>query len=335
MKTRQSVIQEIKNFTIQHQSFFEKYKQDGAWQTPKKNDVEYHQLISELSNKVFSLIFGDDLSKVTFDLQGHLKNVDQKTLKDTTDKKLDLFHGRYSKDKLYNLIEFFVSRGIFNVLDNDEKVMMLGLYDDMWFNPFFDTYDCPDCNQSIYIDYDCINKKFILSESLSACPTFKHTHKFIFKVPSKKLVFLNKGYELLEIKRKDSFEVSINSVLGKIKECKAYAKQGMPSFALRDGGVKVLHSVDKKIVALDIEEIKYMKFDEETEESYPVKGFKIEGDISLGVFSVYMVDYDKYCELCKDKGLDPKQLQPVYVDITSDKVKVQYNVDNRLIEIKY
>ena len=109
MKTRQLVIQEIKKFTLQHQSFFEKYKQDGAWQTPKKNDVEYHQLISELSNKVFSLIFGDDLSKVTFDLQGHLKNVDQKTLKDTTDKKLDLFHGRYSKDKLYNLIEFFAT----------------------------------------------------------------------------------------------------------------------------------------------------------------------------------------------------------------------------------
>lgn len=335
MKTRQLVIQEIKSFTHKHQSFFEKYKQDGAWQTPKKNDVEYHRLTAEISNKVFSIIFGDDLSKVTFDLQGHLKQVDQKTLKDTTDKKLDIFHGRYSKEKLYNLVEFFVSRGIFNILDNDEKVMLLGLYDDMWFDPFFDTYDCPDCNQSIYIDYDCINKKFVLSDSLNACPTFKHVHKFIFKVPSKKLVFLNKGYELLEIKRKDSFEVSINSALGKIKECQAYAKQGMPYFSLKDGGVDVLHSVENKTVALDVEEIKYMHFNEETEESYPAEGFKIEGHISLGLFAVYMVDYDKYCQLCKDKGIDPKELKPVYVDINSDKVKVQYNVDNKLIEIKY
>lgn len=335
MKTRQLVIQEIKKFTLQHQSFFEKYKQDGAWQTPKKNDVEYHQLISELSNKVFSLIFGDDLSKVIFDLQGHLKNVDQKTLKDTTDKKLDLFHGRYSKEKLYNLIEFFVSRGIFDVLDNDEETIMLDLYDDTWFNTFFDTYDCPDCNQSIYIDYDCVNKKFILSESLSACPTFKHTYKFIFKVPSKKLVFLNKGYELLEIERKDSIEVSISSALGKIKECQAYAKRGMPYFVLKDGGVKVLHSVENKIVALDVQEVKYMHFDEETEESYPTEGFNIEGNISLGLFAVYMVDYEKYCYLCKEKGFNPEELEPIYVNITSDKVKVQYNVDNRLIEIKY
>lgn len=335
MKTRQLVIEEIKKFTNEHKSFFEKYKQDGSWQTPKKNDIEYDQFISELSNKVFSIIFGDDLSKVTFELQGHLKKVDQKTLKDTTDKKLDLFHRRYSKEKLYNLIKIFVSRGIFNILDNDEKLIMLGLYDDRWFNSFFDTYDCPDCNQNIYIDYDCLNKKFILSESLNPCPTFKHTHKFIFKVPSKKLVFLNKGYKLLEIKRNDFFEVSINSALGKIKECKAYAKQGMPYFTLRDGGVKVLHSVEHNIVALDVEEVKYMHFNEETEESYPAEGFKIVGDISLDLFAVYMVDYDQYCELCKDKGLDPEQLQPVYVDITSDKVKVQYNVDNRLIEIKY
>lgn len=336
MDTKKLVIKEIKDFINKHSAFFEKYEKNEELQKTLRADVEADSLISQLSEKVFPIIFGDDLSKITFDLQGHIKDLDQKTLHDTSNKKLNIAHNRYSQEILKSTINRLVFNSVVTILlGKDETLVMLKLYKGTFYDPFFNTYDCPDCNESVYIDYDCVNKKFILAEHLSECPTFKHLHKFIFKVPSKKLVFLNKGYDLIEVKRKDQMKISINSSLGKIKECQAYAKMGMPYFALRDGCVDILHSVNEKIIALDIDEHKYITFDEETEESIPADGFKVEGSISLGVFAVYMIDYDLYTRLCKDKGYESTHFNPVVVDITSDKVKVQYNVDKMLITIKY
>ena len=48
-----------------------------------------------------------------------------------------------------------------------------------------------------------------------------------------------------------------------------------------------------------------------------------------------MADHDDFMTRCKEKDIDPNDLDIVVVDISKGKIKVKYNFENCLIQIKY
>lgn len=346
---QEKVENEIKKFAKQHESeflAFPKYKDKGdafdympdylTRQKMKREEFpESQPLMKELSDKIFQLIFGDDMSKLTFDLKGHMKEIEGKSIKETSQK--DFLWNRYSEKKLRDTIAHKVVFAVYFTLLNDKDLFLISdLMDNTFMNPIA-AYHCPDCDESIYMDFNCITKKFTLADHLKPCTKFKNIHQFKLKVPGRRIVLLNDSRKLLEVSRKDQYKISINSVLGKINECKAYQKHNVGYFCFSDcGGVNVLHSKDRKIIVLDVHNTKYSYFDEGKNEYVNMDTFKSVGDIDFAPQCAFLWDAGEFDKLVSEKGIDLDNFEDlVYVDIDNDYVKIIYNIESQLVEIKY
>ena len=213
----------------------------------------------------------------------------------------------------------------------------------------FETINCKSCDTYFRFEFDYVKQEFTIGESIEECPCAEHKMKFTLDIPSKELVFINDIRHVFEAERKDPYKHSVNSFYGKILECEEYLKHNIAYISLSSGGVDILHSKKEKMVVIDFDMDSYYKSpnknlnqseddDEDDwsdcEDKNPIEGFKKEGDISLELWGVFVMDKKSYEDMCKKEGLDIDSYD-VNVKIKGTKLEVNYNLDELLVEMKY
>ena len=92
------------------------------------------------------------------------------------------------------------------------------------------------------------------------------------------------------------------------------------------------HKIKNQII-IDPDNVK-LKWDENTDEIKNIQEYSNKGYICTDLWAVCMADYDDFVKRCEQKDINIKDLSIVVVDIPKDKIKVKYNFEKYLIEIK-
>lgn len=170
---------------------------------------------------------------------------------------------------------------------------------------------------------------------------------FTLNTPSKELVIINSLNGLLKVSRHDEFEISVNSIYGKIRECEEHLKHGIAYISLASGGVDIIQSTRQKMVVMDFdydtyyEKVKGEIVNDNEKDwggGYKLKmkeGFEQVDSVSLDLWGVYLLDKALYEKLCVRKNLCPSTFSPVYVKLSGDHIDFSYDVPGLLIEGKY
>lgn len=311
-------------------------------------------LMTKLSFEIFYLIFEGRIGEYKFNLQKHLKYLDQKTWLEVRDfSSLNPYFG-FEEEKVIEKIAVALSFLALDLLKSKEKdisnckkfMKVLGFDDDKISRLLTEDIWCRSCNKKFSsFQIDTKKKEIVLSNTLSSeiseCPCLEHKMSFCLDTPSKELVFVNDIREVFEVRRKDEFENSINSIYGKKLECEEYLKHNIAYISLSSGGIDILHSKKDKKVVMDFDQTKYYnpsKFEEEDEDFYeptPKENFNIAGSISLELWGVFVMDKDTYKKICKKAGENLSYFDTVRVKVSGTKVEIDYDLDELLIEMKY
>lgn len=314
-------------------------------------------LVKPLFEEIFTLIFGDNLNGLKFNLKNHFRYIDQQTWEES--RRFAELNPRFKfdeknlKDKLSSPLFFGMSHVYGSKEKNlplNEKALMsilnmFGIEGDRLKNLFEDV-SCHSCDQYFRVEFDTESKEFTVPESVGACPCGEHKMKFTLDLPSQELILVNDIRSAFHLKRKDEYKNTVNSIYGKILECEEYLKHNIAYISLGSGGIDVLHSKDEKKIVMDLCEQTYYEplnedSSEEDEDDYwdedkkPKDGFKKVGDISLELWGVFMMDKSVYKKICKEKGFTLDSFDTVNVKVKGTKLEVDYDLDELLIEMKY
>jgi len=359
MNTRHEVLELIYNFTKSNHSELLEYSVQRKEAKLKEETIENNQKVSLLINEVFELMYGDKPENIKFSLKGHVSWLNDKTLSNV--KKISELNPRLNlnvdhlKKRLETQIIVSFSEVLYlmsttSTFEEFEKEATFSMWDlrgDI-FERAFETFHCNNCDTQFQIDYDTKNKIFIPAEYVKeACPCVSDVMHFTLNTPSKELVIINSLNGLLKVSRHDEFEISVNSISGKIRECEEHLKHGIAYISLASGGVDIIKSTSEKMIVMDFDYDTYYEKvkgevvnDNEKDwgDGYKLKikeGFEQVDSISLDLWGVYMLDKDLYEKLCADKDLCPSTFSPVYVKLSGDRIDFSYDIPGLLIEGKY
>lgn len=282
-------------------------------------NIQNDNLIEIITNKFIDEFLIDD--STTFELNYHHKQLEGHKLS-------DLIKGdSHFSFKVRNRIKLNITIDILelHVFKNYDKEAFK--YLKMFFKNTsiieLTESTCQDCNSftSIYIDLD---KKIITTiidklDHLEACPIKKTPSniKVNLKVPSKKLVFLNDPRSLIELHREDKHSVTINSILGIIKEVEMYAKKNIgyffigsfsPTIMFKKGEILIAHYDD--YCSKDIK-----KF----------KDYEQKGSIPIELWWYSVMDYDLFLSLCLKNNISPNSIEHKVVDIQKEECNITHN----------
>lgn len=359
MNTRHEVLELIYNFTKSNHSELLEYSAQRKESKSKGETIEDNQKVSLLIDEVFKLMYGDKPENIRFSLKGHVSWLNDKTL--STVKKISDFNPRlnlnvdYLKKRLETQIIVTFSEMLclmnanttFEAVEKEVTFSMWDLRGDI-FECAFKHFHCNNCDVQFQIDYDAKNKIFMPSEYVKeVCPCVSDVMNFTLNTPSKELVIINSLNGLLKVSRHDEFEISVNSIYGKIRECEEHLKHGIAYISLASGDVDIIQSTSEKMIVMDFDYDTYYEkvkgrvvCDNEKDwgDGYKLKmkeGFEQVDSVSLDLWGVYLLDKDLYEKLCVRKNLCPSTFLPVYVKLSGDHIDFSYDVPGLLIEGKY
>lgn len=303
-------------------------------------------LIQEAINHVREMLFGKNMNSITYDIDGHMPHVHGKSIAEIDnlhddgtgqeqfflDRIKDNFGSKgILKNELFNNEVFNTLISFVYNLDNKFAFLYINDKESLYLNISNDSPKCSICDTHCNMDFDFKNKKFVLSKYMSkkeACPKTSNKYNFNLSVPSKKVIFINDIREVFEVSRKDKYEVSINSLLGKIKENQAYLEHNIAYVSLSDGAFDVLQH-DNKIV-IDPRRNKYY-----ADNGYPLKPFEDKGSVDLAIWSTFILDYELMLELCEKAEMSLEDMETEYqiVEVGSGQLRVNVDYYQYLIEI--
>lgn len=331
--------------------FFPEYGNKDAINDPQEKPI-FKQFVSLFVDTFFTP-YEDE---IIADINGHHPEVNGKTLRQINAVK-DLWDRPYLSTNYildevsFNLILDLISQTIFKGEDNTLKdsdynmgfsVIRKHMLDVLTFQ---DAFPCSYCNAHAKAVYDFNRKMFVLPDYVlkqnpEPCPCINKSkrnasnYSFTLNTPSKKLVFLNDIRSVFEAEREDKYSVSINSELGRKRECEAYVEHNMAYFCTDNTSPTIYQNKTKNEIIIDSDHVK-LKWDSNKSEIKKADEYHDRGYICTDLWAVCMADHDDFMSRCAEKDIDPASLNIVIVDISSEEIKVKYNFSNHLIQIKY
>lgn len=310
----------------------------------KSSLPENNPLVQEFVEKAHSLIWGQE-DVIRISLNGHFPQYDGKTLKEINEMDNEWGHSLFTRDFLKNALINQVIYDLVNIAIFDGKDM---------YSPFlvnakrpdivsgglnlWDSTRCPFCDKPINFEYNNVDKIFTSRSIKMDEPSCIHTqlngnniYSFTIDVPSKKLVFMNDIRPVFNVDREDEYTVSLNSVLGKKRECEVYAENNMAYFFVSNTSPSIYQNEEQ--IVIDPFNVKF-KIDNKLEEAIIPDDYDERGYICTDLWAVCMADYDDFFKRCKEKGISTEDFDIIVVDVSTTQVQVDYNFYNYLIEIK-
>lgn len=323
--------------------FTPSYSQRMNSEFDKSTFPENNPLIQQFVDLVYNLFWGKE-DVITVKLNGHFNLYDGKTLKEINELKPDLYHHLFSRDFLkealnnhliYDLVGVAILEGKdhFPQLTNSNRPNIIGGLIDLW-----ESSRCPFCDKAMTFEYNHIEKIFTSRSIKTNEQPCIHTqlngnniYSFIIDTPSKKLVFMNDIREVFNVDREDEYTVSLNSILGKKRECEVYAENNMAYFFVSNTSPSIYQN--EKQIVIDPLNVKF-KRDKKNGEFVIPDDYIDRGNICTDLWAVCMADYDDFLKRCKENEIDLDHFDIVVVDVNTTQVHVDYNFLNYLIEIK-
>lgn len=325
-------------------------------QKNKSNDPQQKPIFKAFIALFMDTFFTPYEDEIIADINGHHPEVNGKTLRQINAIK-DLWgcpylSTNYILDEVaFNLTLDLISQTIFKGEDNaltssnynmGFSVIRKHMPDVLTFQ---DAFACSYCNAHAKAVYDFKRKMFVLPDYImetnpAPCPCVNKSKKnasnysFTLNTPSKKLVFLNDIRPVFKAEREDKYSVSINSELGRKRECEAYVEHNMAYLCTDNTSPTIYQHKTKNEIIIDSDHVK-LKWDSNKSEIKKADEYHDRGYICTDLWAVCMADHDDFMARCAEKDIDPESLDIVIVDISSEKIKVKYNFSNHLIQIKY
>ena len=262
---------------------------------------------------------------IVFDINGHIKDLHDKKLVDV----LNTESYYFSKKELFHSLSFTILYDLFRLYSNkkeNKEIFFSSLFlssDDSF--KIIDSTKCNACNEHISLYLNLETKKISHYKEIKKCPfseSIPNEIKVDLKVPSKKLVFLNDPRSFLSLEREDKYKISINSLLGCIKETEMYSEHNvgfffignsMPAIMQKDGEIIFTHGYDEE---------------DEDENGFNPKysDYKLKGYVCADLWWYTLLDYDLFVSIYKKKSVDFNEIDHVVVDIESDKCTVYHSL---------
>lgn len=312
-----------------------------AWNQnlPDSENPFKNPLVEELAHEVSLLVFGEDYNAIKFDLHGHIKNVDGKNWSEVVEYEKNFSWTTYSYQNAFETLkrEVFLDMIESAFFDTEEnRKFRLHNFHRNQFRHIFDSSYCRNCDKNVDIFFNVTTRTFESNAYFKACPKISSIMNFSLDLPSKKLVIVNDIREAFEVNRKDENTITVNSIHGKVLECQAYMEHNIAYIPLCSGVVSVIQNPKEKKIALDVlKNTYYTKGKKDNCEKVLNEGFEEAGNVYLGLWAVFMLDFDHYKKLCEEKGFDLNHFEPVYVSVNSDELNIICDVEKLLVEAEY
>ena len=311
----------------------------------KSNDPAQTPIFKQFITGFYDRFLGEFENEIYAKLRGHFEKVNGKTLAEINKLKVEYWPNILSKNYIIDKLSFgltveLIDQVVFDGAKRKKYSVFINKYEPNYIE-ILDLRQCNYCDDFISVIYDFENKIFRPSDyfmdSGRECPVVskekkdKFIYKFDLSVPSKKLVFINDIRVVFDVEEEEDLSISINSAYGKKVLCEEYVKNGMAYFCVGNSSPTIYQN-DKGII-IDPENVK-LKYDYEKECFKKPNDYIDRGYICTDLWAVCMADYDDFVKRCEQKGINIKDLSVVVVDIPKDKIKVKYNFEKYLIEIK-
>lgn len=341
----------LKNFVILHHTEIESlpvfgnqgdefdYMPDFSTASQPEFDERKHPLnnplIKKLINDVYDFIWGQYETSIRVKLDGHFEYLDGKTLYQINRANIGWEHIPFTKSNIISRISHSVFYEMIHIAFFNNELYRMGIIrprqpNKVADNGFYSDLKCPFCDKNIYVEYDSEAFLFQIPE----CPVAKFgpnkVYNFSINVPSKKLVFMNDITPLIDIERDDEYTVSVNSLLGLKRDCEMNVEHNIAKFQVGNTCPTIYQHFDEIII--DPYNIGF-PIDEETGDIIILTSYEDKGSICTDLWAVYMTDYEQFIKYCHDKKMAPSDFDPVIVDITCDKVDVNYDFAESYVKI--
>lgn len=313
----------------------------------KSNDPAQTPIFKQFITGFYDRFLGAFENEIYAKLRGHFEKVNGKTLAEINKLKVEFWPNILSKNYIIDKLSFgltveLIDQTIFNGKKRKKHSVFINKYEPNYIE-ILELRQCNYCDDFISVIYDFENKIFRPSDyfmdSGRECPIIakekkdKFIYKFDLSVPSKKLVFINDIRQVFDVEKEGDLSISINSAYGKKVLCEEYVKNGMAYFCVGNTSPSIYQHKIKNQIIIDPDNVK-LKWDENTDEIKNIQEYSNKGYICTDLWAVCMADYDDFVKRCKQKDINIKDLSIVVVDIPKDKIKVKYNFEKYLIEIK-
>lgn len=315
----------------------------------KENNPQEQPVFIKFIDKFMETFITPYKKEIKVDLNHHYPEIDGKTL-DELDQIKDIWGCAFlSTNYIKSKISFKLTLDLINQTIFKGPTSIAGFITIRLYYPdildFDDTTSCTYCNKHAKAIYDFEKKvfrlpDFLIEEDDTPCVSYNKDKKtnsiynFSLNIPSKKLVFLNNIFPVFKVEREDKYTVSLNSELGKKRECEEYVKNNMAYFYVGNTSPNIYQHKNKNEIIIDPDNVQ-LKWNSKTDNIKKIEEYDDVGYICTDLWAVCMADYADFMARCKEKNISPEDLDIIVVDISQDRINVKYNFNNSLIQIKY
>lgn len=308
----------------------------------KSKDPMNNPLVKKLIQDVYDFIWGQHETTIRVNLDGHFERLDGKTLYQINQDNVGWNHIPFTKADIMRRISHSVFYEMIHIAFFNNNIYRMGIIRPREPNKvsdigFYSDLKCPFCDKNVYAEYDSETQSFQIPEhhrKSRLCPVAEFgpnkVYNFSINVPSKKLVFMNNIRPLIDVEREDEYTVSINSLLGLKRDCEMNVEHNIAKFQVGNTCPTIYQHFDEVII--DPYNVGF-PIDEETGDIIVLTSYEDKGSICTDLWAVYMTDYEQFLKYCKKKKADPKDFDPVIVEIKSDKVNVSYDFAESYVKI--
>lgn len=315
------------------------------------NGNELSKIAMHLATDLVETHLVADLLDLKINLSGHLAGeLDGLVLKDALTNKYGgrLFYDM-KKKRINSIKHFIISRTIERLGDIIQNITyhtfktlsFTDLAEELEHPVFCETVSCPYCGaeSNVYRNGDTISltSNYPDEDAMpeqQPCTQSKgvQDYKTTIEVNSGKLIFTNVFSDLFSksivngssdyLDDKTGYNNSINSHKGKILYTDYWALQGVAYIFSYNAASIFLNANNNEI------QVKAESYDDETDDEIPnyTESEKNMGHISVAVWAICAMDYDKFLEKCKESNTDPQ-------DFISEKDCIVVDVDKGTYEV--
>lgn len=308
----------------------------------KSKDPLNNPLIKKIIQDVYDFIWGQHETTIQVNLDGHFERLNGKTLYQINKENIGWNNTPFTKANILYRISDIIFYEIINLVFFSGKAYRMGLINlhdpnKIYGFGFYSELQCPFCDANIAVQYDSETLAFQIVEhrkKADSCPVAEFgpnkVYKFSISVPSKKLVFMNDIRALIDVKRRDKYNISINSLLGLKRDCEMNVEHNIAKFQVGNTCPTIYQHFDEVII--DPYNVGF-PIDEETGDVIVLTSYEDKGSICTDLWAVYMTDYEQFLKYCKKNNADPKDFNPVIVEIEAYKVNVSYDFAESYVKI--
>lgn len=343
-------IEFLKIFVSQHQSFFDNlhnFKESKEGDEKDPSPFDYLDNVSsthpkspyglkeftQLQNEFYD-IFIAPYNSAIIKFQGHMAEYDGKTLLEAGNTEAE-FYNYFSKESILGNMQVSLICSAISIA----KFPMENLRN-LTITPFGylphgielnEDLTCPFCGKRmgrVMLNYDTLEIVPSRAE-MEPCPNKNNSiSKVQLSVPSKKLVFLNDIRRAFNVEPES--KISINSILGKMKQTKVYSDHNIGYFFVSNTSPQILQKEGKILI-----DTNYFEDDENKSNLKKYKDYVNKGYVCTDLWWYFVLDFDLYNQLCANANLTPDYFSHTVVDITSKKVRISHDHDKLISKITY